>query len=323
MMPRLLSYIAARRTSSTGTSVAAAIASIITPASAPWRSSPASRRWRNSCSSGVARPNKVVNAAARRAVEPPPRIPASSSSRRSTSRRCSAGSAAASVMHERKAAAPMPMRFWRNSPERYCTAISSSSALELRRQSPRSRFFAEREEVAATARDVATTSASNVTSCTRACAAHSHRMAETSVSGSEGRLSTSFFRGLVPVLVRTVLHLVAIEVGRAVRPPHRAALAEPDLRGIDGFARHGNRRGITRAHCHLHLAARVHELAHERFAFLRGEIGIGAAPEAAADDEIAAVGGDSFFHCWLYEDMAGAPPGMLPRVVSGRIGSPK
>ena len=58
----------------------------------------------------------------------------------------------------------MPMRPWRISPDRYSTAISSSSALSARRQSASSAIFAERAEVAATSRDVATTVASRVMS---------------------------------------------------------------------------------------------------------------------------------------------------------------
>ncbi len=95
MAPRLLSYMAARRTSGSGTPVTAAIASIITPASAPCRSSPTSSRSRNSCSSRVARPNSVRSAVARRALEPLPRIAASSLSSRSTSMTWRLGSLAA------------------------------------------------------------------------------------------------------------------------------------------------------------------------------------------------------------------------------------
>ena len=46
--------ITARRTSATGTEAAGATASVMTPSSAPWRSSPESRPYRNRCSSSVA-----------------------------------------------------------------------------------------------------------------------------------------------------------------------------------------------------------------------------------------------------------------------------
>ena len=55
--PRLFAYIAARRTALAGSSAAAAIASSMTPARAPWRSSPSKSRARNSRSAGCrARP---------------------------------------------------------------------------------------------------------------------------------------------------------------------------------------------------------------------------------------------------------------------------
>ena len=55
--PRSPDNIAARRTSAAGTDAARATASPMRPASAPWRSSPTSRRRRKSVSAGVARPN--------------------------------------------------------------------------------------------------------------------------------------------------------------------------------------------------------------------------------------------------------------------------
>ncbi len=64
--------IIARRTSATGTDAARATASVITPSSAPCRSSPDSSPIRNRCSSAVARPNSSPTSALRAAAEPFP-----------------------------------------------------------------------------------------------------------------------------------------------------------------------------------------------------------------------------------------------------------
>ncbi len=95
--PTLFAYIIARRTGVTGSSAAAAIASVITPTSAPWRSSPASSRTRKSCSGSVASANSARNASARSAPAPAPRMTAISPRRRSTSAIESVGSRADSM----------------------------------------------------------------------------------------------------------------------------------------------------------------------------------------------------------------------------------
>src|SRR3954471_21375419 len=69
---------------------------------------------------------------------------------------------AAAVTQARSVEGPMPMRPCRISPDRYRTAISSSSAFSARRQSASRRILAERAEVVATCREVSTTVASRV-----------------------------------------------------------------------------------------------------------------------------------------------------------------
>ncbi len=64
--------ITARRTSAPGTPDALATASVITPSSAPWRSSPESKRTRNRCSSAVAAPNSSPTCRLRSAADPFP-----------------------------------------------------------------------------------------------------------------------------------------------------------------------------------------------------------------------------------------------------------
>ncbi len=86
MAGRPPAYIAARRTSSGGSAAACAIASSITPSSAPWRSSPTRSRTRNSCSSRVARAKSSPSWRARSAAEPLPFVVASAASASSTAR---------------------------------------------------------------------------------------------------------------------------------------------------------------------------------------------------------------------------------------------
>ena len=80
-----------------GCPAAVATASVITPASAPWRSSPVSSRRTKSTSGSVAREKRSVSSAWRAACEPAPDVPASSVRIRSTSRISTDGSAAGST----------------------------------------------------------------------------------------------------------------------------------------------------------------------------------------------------------------------------------
>ena len=81
--------IIARRTTVAGTDAASAMASAITPSSAPWRSSPIRSRRMNAASAGVARANSARRISAREATDPAPlvtarRLIASSRSRMSS-----------------------------------------------------------------------------------------------------------------------------------------------------------------------------------------------------------------------------------------------
>ena len=80
-----------------GCSAAVATASVITPASAPCRSSPVSSRRTKSTSGSVAREKRSVSSAWRAACDPAPAVPASSVRIRSTSRISTEGSAAGST----------------------------------------------------------------------------------------------------------------------------------------------------------------------------------------------------------------------------------
>jgi hypothetical protein len=103
--------IIARRTLATGIPAAAAIASTMTPASAPWRSSPRSKRNRNRCSASVARPKRWRRAAVRSELTPAPRSAATSVIVLSVSvSESTAALAGVTSLASRNTAGPMPMR---------------------------------------------------------------------------------------------------------------------------------------------------------------------------------------------------------------------
>ena len=107
----------ARRTSATGTEAARATASVMTPSSAPWRSSPESRPTRNRCSSSVARPNSSPTSALRAAADPFPETAPIAEKPASTSDRVSVG-AVRGRNPSRSAAQPTPICRCGSSPDR-------------------------------------------------------------------------------------------------------------------------------------------------------------------------------------------------------------
>ncbi len=109
--------IIARRTSATGTDAARATALVITPSSAPCRSSPDSSPTRNRCSAEVARPNSSPTSALRAAAEPFPATAPIAEKAASTSARPSAGTAAGGNP-SRSAAQPTPICRCGSSPDR-------------------------------------------------------------------------------------------------------------------------------------------------------------------------------------------------------------
>jgi hypothetical protein len=107
----------ARRTSATGTPAARATASVITPSSAPCRSSPDSSRTRNCCSSPVAAPINSPTSRLRACADPLPATAPmwlnASSTSVSVSEASDAGGGA-----ERNAAHPTPICRCGSSPDR-------------------------------------------------------------------------------------------------------------------------------------------------------------------------------------------------------------
>src|SRR5690606_28660391 len=149
--PRRCAYMAARRTSATGTCAAFAIASIITPPSAPCLSSPSKSRKMKSRSPGVARAVRSRRRWIRRCVEPGPRMEASSSNAASRSPSVSVGrSAGDTSTAARKAEYCRPILPCRVSPDRYSTPISISAGSNARSACASSRTFAVRNDVPAT-----------------------------------------------------------------------------------------------------------------------------------------------------------------------------
>ena len=109
--------IMARRTCSAGTDAARATASVMTPSSAPCRSSPESRPNKNRCSPSVARPNNEPTSALRAAAEPLPATAPMADRLASTSLSVSVGEAAAGNP-SRSAAQPTPTCRCGSSPDR-------------------------------------------------------------------------------------------------------------------------------------------------------------------------------------------------------------
>jgi len=109
--------IIARRTCATGTEAARATASVITPSSAPCRSSPESRPYRNRCSVSVARSNNSLTSAFRAAVDPLPEIAPIAENPASTSLSVSVA-AAAGANPPRNVAQPTPICRCGRSPDR-------------------------------------------------------------------------------------------------------------------------------------------------------------------------------------------------------------
>jgi len=109
--------ITARRTWFTGTEAARATASVMTPSSAPWCSSPESRPNRNRCSSSVARPNSSLTSALRVAAEPFPETAPIAEKPASTSLSVSVG-VSAGGNPSRSVAHPTPICRCGSSPDR-------------------------------------------------------------------------------------------------------------------------------------------------------------------------------------------------------------
>ena len=109
--------ITARRTRVTGTSDARATASVITPSSAPCRSSPESSRTRKNCSSAVAALITSSTSRFRSATEPGPTTAPISLNDASTPSTVSDGAADAGGA-DRSAAQPTPICRCGSSPER-------------------------------------------------------------------------------------------------------------------------------------------------------------------------------------------------------------
>ena len=177
----------ARRTSAGGTSAAAAIASAMTPSSAPCRSSPSKRPARNCCSGSVAAPSKRSSASSRRAAEPLPAIARSASRSRAAAASVSVGSRAGAPIAARSAAGPRLTFPPSTTPDSQATAVSRSSGASARKHSASKRTFSLRLRVAATAADTAASSWQHHDGATLAARALRSAASRTAPSGRARR----------------------------------------------------------------------------------------------------------------------------------------
>ena len=152
--------ITARRTSATGISDARATASVITPSSAPCRSSPESSRTRKNCSSAVAAPITSSTSRFRSATDPGPTTAPISLNDASTPSTVSDGATDAGGA-DRSAAQPTPICRWGSSPDRYATTIGTSPGPASRSAAAIAAILASRPDEPATALETSATSASS------------------------------------------------------------------------------------------------------------------------------------------------------------------
>ena len=162
--------IAARRTAAAGTPAAFATASAITPSSAPCRSSPRNSPTSRRRSGSVARERRPSSSLRRAACEPGPAIDCRRDTAASTSSSSSVGDSAGGG-RSRSAAHPTPTVPCGSAPDRYATAIATSSALASARQSASRATFPRRAGVAATSSDACAISPRSMADI-QAC--HSH-----------------------------------------------------------------------------------------------------------------------------------------------------
>ena len=160
--PRSPSSIAARRTSASASPLALAIASVSTPALAPWRISPVRTRKRNRCSSAVASANRSCTRAPRWRCESTPCNAAMRVSAASTCAIVNVAAAAGGAFTFVSDDQPTPIRPCCGDPTR--NPIVGSISTGSRSASTRARIatFCDRLVVAVTAAEALT----NLSSCT-------------------------------------------------------------------------------------------------------------------------------------------------------------
>jgi hypothetical protein len=173
----------ARRTSASGTPAARATASVITPSSAPCRSSPDSSRTRKNCSSAVAAPNSSATSRLRSAADPFPATAPITVNAASTSAIVSDGACAAGGS-DRSAAHPTPICRCGSSPDRYATTTGTSSGPASARAAASAATFPSRAGVSPTSRDTPATRSSSTPPFCRV-----RRAGRSAAPGRVGRVS--------------------------------------------------------------------------------------------------------------------------------------
>ena len=94
----------------------------------------------------------------------------------------------------------------------------------------------------------------------------------------------------MPLCIRRVGDQLAVEVRCAIEPPDRTAFTEAALGGVDRIAGAALGLGVTGLFGDADLAPCLHELVDQCLALLRIETRVAHAPQAALDDEVAAIG---------------------------------
>lgn len=100
-------------------------------------------------------------------------------------------------------------------------------------------------------------------------------------------LGRAFFQCSRPFRVGRVLGHVAVQIRRAVVPPDGAALSQCDLGGIDAFA--GEPKVSASTLGILDGSPSLHELGDEVMTTFFRDGRVRGSPQAARDDEVAAV----------------------------------
>jgi hypothetical protein len=75
----------------------------------------------------------------------------------------------------------------------------------------------------------------------------------------------------MPVCIGCIDDHAPVEIGRAIVPPHRPALAQGDLGRIDGRARSSQARGVVCGLGLFHLASGGHQLVDQSLAHILGQ----------------------------------------------------
>ena len=101
---------------------------------------------------------------------------------------------------------------------------------------------------------------------------------------------------LVPLAVRRIADQTAVEVGRAVAPPHRTSFAQRQLRSMDIAASRTLGFLVLATQCSADRAPCIHQRSGQRGTLFGAQSRIGRPPEPSADYQISSVRGRDGVH---------------------------